>query len=81
MKVNLMMKQVKNDINLEGISKPKRKKILDSVLTDENGEQILIDTSMSDNDDAYSTDIDLQDALESPRVIVNMDNFKSPSDL
>lgn len=75
-KVNLMMKHVKSDIDLEGISKPKRKKILDSVLTDENGEQIPIDTSASDNDDAYSTDIDVQDALESPQVIVNMDNFK-----
>ena len=81
MKVNLMMKHVKSDINLEDISKPKRKKILDSVLKDENDGQILIDTSVSDNDDAYSTDIDPQDALESPRVIVNMDNFKSPSDL
>jgi hypothetical protein len=75
-KVNLMMKHVKSDINLEDVSKPKRKKILDSVLTDENGEQILIDASMSDNDDAYSTDIDIQDALESPLVIVNTDNFK-----
>ena len=81
MKVNLMMKHVKSDINLEDISKPKRKKILDSVLKDENDGEILIDTSVSDNDDAYSTDIDPQDALESPRVIVNMDNFKSPSDL
>jgi hypothetical protein len=71
-----MMKHVKSDINLEDVSKPKRKKILDSVLTDENGEQILIDASMSDNDDAYSTDIDIQDALESPLVIVNTDNFK-----
>lgn len=71
-----MMKHVKSDIDLEGISKPKRKKILDSVLTDENGEQIPIDTSASDNDDAYSTDIDVQDALESPQVIVNIDNFK-----
>lgn len=75
-KANLMMKHVKSDIDLECISKPKRKKILDSVLTDENGEQIPIDTLDSDNDDAYSTDIDPQDALESPRVIVNMDNFK-----
>jgi hypothetical protein len=75
-KVNLMMKHVKSDINLEDISKPKRKKLLDSVLTDENGEQIHIDTSVSDNDDAYSTDIDPQDALESPVVIVNTDNFK-----
>jgi hypothetical protein len=75
-KVNLMMKHVKSDINLEDVSKPKRKKILDSVLTDENREQILIDASMSDNDDAYSTDIDIQDALESPLVIVNTDNFK-----
>jgi hypothetical protein len=71
-----MMKHVKSDINFEDISKPKRKKILDSVLTDENGKQILIDTSISDNDDAYSTDIDPQDALESPAVIVNTDNFK-----
>jgi hypothetical protein len=71
-----MMKHVKSDINLEDVSKPKRKKILDSVLTDENREQILIDASMSDNDDAYSTDIDIQDALESPLVIVNTDNFK-----
>jgi hypothetical protein len=71
-----MMKHVKSDINLEDISKPKRKKMLDSILTDEKGEQIHIDTSISDNDDAYSTDIDPQDALESPRVIVNTDNFK-----
>jgi len=79
MKVNLMMKQVKSDINLDGMSKTKRKKLLDKVLTSEDGTQILIDPSimeMSDNDDAYSTDIDPQDALESPRVIVNMDNFK-----
>ena len=79
MKVNLMMKQVKSDINLDGMSKSKRKKLLDKVLTSEDGTQILIDPSimeMSDNDDAYSTDIDPQDALESPRVIVNMDNFK-----
>ena len=75
-KVKLMMKHVKSDINLEDISKPKRKKMLDSILTDEKGEQIHIDTSISDNDDAYSTDIDPQDALESPRVIVNTDNFK-----
>ena len=79
MKVNLMMKQVKSDINLDEMSKTKRKKLLDKVLTSEDGTQILIDPSimeMSDNDDAYSTDIDPQDALESPRVIVNMDNFK-----
>ncbi len=79
MKVNLMMKQVKSDINLDGMSKTKRKKLLDKVLTSEDGTQILIDPSimeMSDNEDAYSTDIDPQDALESPRVIVNMDNFK-----
>lgn len=79
MKVNLMMKQVKSDINLEGISKSKRKKILDKVLTSEDGAQILIDPStmeMSDNEDAYSTDIEPQDALESPRVIINMSNFK-----
>ena len=76
-KVKLMMKHVKSDINLEDISKPKRKKILDTILTGENVEQIIIDASMTDNDDdAYSTDIDPQDALESPRVIVNMDNFK-----
>jgi hypothetical protein len=78
-KVNLMMKHVKSDINLEGISKAKRKKILDKVLTSEDGEQLLIDPSLmetSDNDDTYSTDLDPQDALESPRVIVNMDNFK-----
>ena len=84
MKVNLMMKQVKGDINLEGISKSKRKKLLDKVLTSEDGTQILIDPAvleMSDNDDAYSTDIDPQDALESPRVIVNTDYFKSGSDL
>ena len=84
MKVNLMMKQVKSDINLDGMSKSKRKKILDKVLTSEDGTQILIDPAileMSDNDDAYSTDIDPQDALESPRVIVNTDYFKSPSDL
>lgn len=84
MKVNLMMKQVKSDINLDGMSKTKRKKLLDKVLTSEDGTQILIDPSimeMSDNEDAYSTDIDPQDALESPRVIVNMDNFKSPSEL
>ena len=80
MKVNLMMKHVKSDINLDGISKSKRKKILDKVLTSEDGTQILIDPSVmeiSDSEDAYSTDIDPQDALESPRVIVNMDNFKS----
>jgi hypothetical protein len=74
-----MMKHVKSDINLEGISKAKRKKILDKVLTSEDGEQLLIDPSLmetSDNDDTYSTDLDPQDALESPRVIVNMDNFK-----
>jgi hypothetical protein len=79
MKVNLMMKHVKSDINLEDMSKTKRKKMLDSVLTSEDGKQILIDPAIletSDNDDAYSTDIDPQDALESPRVIVNMDNFK-----
>jgi hypothetical protein len=79
MKVNLMMKHVRSDINLEDMSKSKRKKILDKVLTSEDGEQILIDPGTletSDNDDAYSTDIDPQDALESPRVIVNMDNFK-----
>jgi hypothetical protein len=73
------MKHVKSDINLEDISKSKRKKILDKVLTSEDGEQLLIDPATletSDNDDAYSTDIDPQDALESPRVIVNMDNFK-----
>ena len=78
-KVNLMMKHVKSDINLEDISKSKRKKILDKVLTCEDGEHVLIDPATletSDNDDAYSTDIDPQDALESPRVIVNMDNFK-----
>ena len=78
------MKHVKSDINLEDISKSKRKKILDKVLTCEDGEHVLIDPATletSDNDDAYSTDIDPQDALESPRVIVNMDNFKSPSDL
>jgi hypothetical protein len=84
MKVNLMMKHVKSDINLEGVSKSKRKKILDKVLTSEDGSQILIDPAtleMSDNEDAYSTDIDTQDALESPRVIVNMDNFKTPTEL
>jgi hypothetical protein len=75
-KVKLMMKHVKSDINLEDISKPKRKKILDTILTGESGEQIIIDPSITDDDDAYSTDIDPQDALESPRVIVNMDNFK-----
>jgi hypothetical protein len=75
-KVKLMMSHVKSDINLEDISKPRRKKILDSILTDENREQLLMDASMSDNDDAYSTDIDPQDALESPAVIVNTDNFK-----
>lgn len=81
MKVNLMMKQVKSDINLDNMSKSKRKKILDKVLTSEDGTQILIDPAImenSDNDDAYSTDIDIQDALESPRVIINMENFKSP---
>jgi len=84
MKVNLMMKQVKSDINLEDISKSKRKKILDKVLTSEDGAQILVDPAtmeMSDNEDAYSTDIDPQDALESPRVIINMSNFKSHSEL
>ena len=75
-KVKLMMKHVKSDINLEDISKPRRKKILDSILTDQNREQILMDASMSDNDDAYSTDIDPQDALESPLSIVNTDFFK-----
>jgi hypothetical protein len=82
MKVNLMMKYVKSDINLEGMSKPKRKKILDGVLKGEDGEQIMIDASItetSDNDDAYSTDIDPQDALESPMVIVNTENFQPPS--
>ena len=47
-----------------------------SILTDENQEQIIMDASISDNDDAYSTDIDPQDALESPLVIVNTDLFK-----
>lgn len=80
-KVNLMMKHVKSDINLEGMSKPKRKKILDSVLHGEEGEQNLLNASMSDNEDAYSTDIDVQDALESPVVIVNTENFKPASEL
>ena len=75
-KVKLMMNHVKSDINLEDISKPRRRKIIDSILTGESGEQIIIDPSITDDDDAYSTDIDPQDALESPRVIVNMDNFK-----
>ena len=75
-KVKLMMNHVKSDINLEDISKPSRRKILDSILTDENQEQIIMDASISDNDDAYSTDIDPQDALESPLVIVNTDLFK-----
>jgi hypothetical protein len=67
---------VKSDINLEDISKPRRRKILDNILTDENQDQILMDASISDNDDAYSTDLDPQDALESPLVIVNTDFFK-----
>jgi len=75
-KVKLIMNHVKSDINLEDISKPRRRKILDSILTDENQEQILMDASVSDNDDAYSTDLDPQEALETPRVIVNMDIFK-----
>jgi hypothetical protein len=75
-KVKLMMSHVKSDINLEDISKPRRKKILDSILTDENREQLLMDASMSDNDDAYSTDIDPQEALESPLAILNTDFFK-----
>ena len=80
-KVNLMMKHVKSDINLEGISKPKRKKLLDSELQGEEGGQNFLDAAMSDNEDAYSTDIDLQDALESPLAIVNTANFKSAADL
>lgn len=80
-KVNLMMKHVKSDINLEGISKPKRKKVLDSAWHGEEGEQNLLNASMSDNEDAYSTDIDEEDALESPVVIVNTENFKPASEL
>lgn len=81
-KVHLMMKHVKSDINLESISKPKRKKILDNVLQSENGEQAILESSMvemNDNDDAYSTDVDVQDALEKPMVIVNTENFNPPS--
>jgi len=82
-KVHLMMKHVKSDINLDSISKPKRKKILDNVLQSENGEQSILEPSMvemNDNDDAYSTDVDIKDELETPMVIVDTENFKPASE-
>ena len=90
-KISLMMKHVKSDIKLENLSRPKKKKIMDNTFENENGEDAngvsseetilnaIKSADMSDNEDAYSTDIDSQDMLETPMVIVDTTKFVEPS--